>query len=161
VVHRYAEMVEPADIAVAQRIDVEPHIAIPHGGAVGGAALALFRALQPEYGLVEPRHHRPVRAIDCNVIDLSEHDGLPAAPEFTFSTFDRRRHLPWAGVLQPFLPLPTFSPAGRAGATSTYRREVLKGCATPTRFWGFPKQRARPKSRTRIANLQRNFTRTP
>ena len=71
-VHLHAEMIEPADIAIAQGIDVEPHIAIAYGDPIGRTA-DLARGLQPEHGLVELGHHGPVGAVHGHVVDLREH----------------------------------------------------------------------------------------
>src|SRR6185312_17061046 len=71
IVDFHAEMVEPADIAVATRDDVQADIAVAeyHRGTGRGAA----GGLQPEHRLVELPQHRIVGADHRHMIELREH----------------------------------------------------------------------------------------
>src|SRR5882672_6118271 len=77
VVHRHAEMVEPAHIAIPQRIDIETDIAVTDVGAADRPALSLLGGLQAKHRFVEARLHRPVRAAHGDMVDLRKHAVLP------------------------------------------------------------------------------------
>src|SRR5262249_5526576 len=88
-VNCHAEMIEPADIAVAHRIDVEADIAVADIGAADRPALSFLGSLQAEHRLVEPPHHRPVGAVDGDVVDLGKHGvfSLAVEPQAAASRF--------------------------------------------------------------------------
>src|SRR5262245_1215882 len=65
-------MIEPTDIAIAQRVDVEADITVADGDGVERPT-GLARSLEPEIGLVEIGQHRIDRADHRHVVDFCEH----------------------------------------------------------------------------------------